>query len=122
MPPSRPLDWAGETLLADERAGLLRRPRRRDGGSEPRCEVDGRKGVGFSSNHYLRPPAPPAVREAASRAALELGVGSTGSRHLSGGHRAIDDLEEALAGFPGAAPRTVAPSGYAAKLAILEAR
>src|ERR1039458_745345 len=162
MPPSRPLDWAGETLLADERAGLLRRLRRRDGGSEPRCEVDGRKVVVFSSNAYLGLSVHPAVREAASRAALELGVGSTGSRHLSGGHRgidgpeealarrpgareaawgaalewgvgstgsrhlsgghgAIDDLEEALAGFLGAATATVAPSGYAANVAILEA-
>jgi 8-amino-7-oxononanoate synthase len=121
MPPSGPLDWAGETLLADERAGLLRRLRRREGGSEPRCEVDGRKVVVFSSNDYLGLSVHPAVREAASRAALELGVGSTGSRHLSGGHRAIADLEEALADFLGTATATVAPSGYAANVAILEA-
>jgi 8-amino-7-oxononanoate synthase len=48
-------------------------------------------------------------------------VGSTGSRHLSGGHRAIADLEEALADFLGTATATVAPSGYAANVAILEA-
>src|ERR1039458_199278 len=109
MPPSRPLDWAGETLLADERAGLLRRLRRREGGSEPRGEVDGRKVVVFSSNDYLGLPVHPAVREAASRAALELGGGSTGSRHLSGGHRALDDLEGALAGFLRAPRGTAAP-------------
>jgi len=121
MPPSPPLDWATETLLADERAGLLRRLRRREGGSGPRCVVDGRAVVVFSSNDYLGLSVHPTVREAASRAALELGVGATGSRHLSGGHGAIADLEETLAGFLGAATATVAPSGYAANVAILEA-
>ena len=116
-----PLDWAEETLLADERAGLIRRLRRREGGSHPRCSVDGRPVVVFSSNDYLGLATHPEVREAASRAALGLGVGAGGSRHLSGGHAAIDDLEEALAGFLGAATATVAPSGYAANLAILEA-
>jgi len=116
-----PLDWADQTLLADERAGLSRRPRRRQGGSAPHSVVDGRRVVVFSSNDYLGLATHPAVREAASRAALELGVGATGSRHLSGCHAAIDDLEEALAGFLGTATATVAPSGYAANVAILEA-
>ncbi len=77
--------------------------------------------VVFSSNDYLGLATHPAVREAASRAALELGVGATGSRLLSGCHAAIDDVEEALAGFLGTATATVAPSGYAANVAILEA-
>jgi 8-amino-7-oxononanoate synthase len=114
-------DWAAETLRADERAGLRRHLRRREGGSAPRGEVDGRAVVVFSSNDYLGLSVHPEVREAAARAALELGVGATGSRHLSGGHGAITDLEEALAGFLGAATATVAPSGYAANVSILEA-
>jgi 8-amino-7-oxononanoate synthase len=121
MPPSEPLAWAEGALLAEERAGLLRRLRRREGGSGPRCAVDGRQVVVFSSNDYLGLAAHPAVREAASRAALDLGVGATGSRHLSGCHGAIADLEEALAAFLGAATATVAPSGYAANVALLEA-
>jgi 7-keto-8-aminopelargonate synthetase-like enzyme len=44
-----------------------------------------------------------------------------GRGHLSGCHAAITDLEEALAGFVGAATATVAPSGYAANVALLEA-
>jgi 8-amino-7-oxononanoate synthase len=121
MPPSAPLDWAGETLLADREAGLLRRLRRREGGSRPRSAIDGRQVVVFSSNDYLGLAAHPSVREAASRAALDLGVGATGSRHLSGCHAAIADLEDALASFLGAATATVAPSGYAANVALLEA-
>jgi 8-amino-7-oxononanoate synthase len=122
MPPSgSPLAWAEETLLADRRAGLLRQVRRREGGSATRCSVDGRAVVVFSSNDYLGLSTHPAVREAASRAALAEGVGATGSRHLSGCHGAIADLEEALAAFLGAATATVAPSGYAANVAVLEA-
>jgi 8-amino-7-oxononanoate synthase len=116
-----PLGWAEGVLRADREAGLLRRLRRREGGSNPRCTVDGRPVVVFSSNDYLGLSAHPAVREAASRAALDLGVGATGSRHLSGCHAAIADLEEALAGFLGTATATVAPSGYAANVALLEA-
>ncbi len=119
-PPS-PLSWAEQTLRAEERAGLLRRLRQREGGSAPRCIVDGRAVVVFSSNDYLGLATHPAVREAASRAALTEGVGATGSRHLSGCHRAIAGLEEALADFLGAATATVAPSGYAANVAVLEA-
>jgi 8-amino-7-oxononanoate synthase len=119
--PRSPLAWADGVLLADERAGLLRRLRRREGGSDPRCSVDGRAVVVFSSNDYLGLATHPAVREAASRAARDMGVGATGSRHLSGCHAAITDLEEALAGFVGAATATVAPSGYAANVALLEA-
>lgn len=119
--PASPLAWADETLLADREAGLLRHPRRREGGSHPRSAVDGRDVVVFSSNDYLGLATHPAVRGAASRAALELGVGASGSRHLSGCHAAIADLEEALAAFVGAATATVAPSGYAANVALLEA-
>ena len=119
--PASPLDWADETLLADREAGLLRRLRRREGGSGLRCTVDGSQVVVFSSNDYLGLATHPAVREAASRAALDVGVGATGSRHLSGCHGAIADLEEALAGFLGAPTATVAPSGYAANVALLEA-
>ena len=115
------MDWADETLRADQLAGLARRLRRREGGSHPHSVVDGRPVVVFSSNDYLGLATHPAVREAASQAALELGVGASGSRHLSGCHAAIDDLEEALAAFLGTATATVAPSGYAANVAVLEA-
>jgi 8-amino-7-oxononanoate synthase len=119
--PTSPLAWAAATILADEQAGLLRRPRRREGGSHPHSVVDGRAVVVFSSNDYLGLSTHSAVREAAARAARDQGVGATGSRHLSGCHAAIADLEGALAGFMGSDSATVAPSGYAANVALLEA-
>jgi len=77
--------------------------------------------VVLSGNDYLGLAAHPSVRQAAAEAALESGVGATGSRHLSGCHQAIALLEEELACFEGAATATLAPSGYAANLAVLQA-
>lgn len=77
--------------------------------------------VVFSSNDYLGLAVHPAVRQAAAESAMREGVGSTGSRHLSGCHAAIDALEEELAAFEGSATATLAPSGFAANLSVLQA-
>jgi len=114
-----PSVWAEETLLEDLRDGLLRQPRVRAGGSSVHCRVDGRDVVIFSSNDYLGLSTHRAVREAAGAAALQDGLGSTGSRHLTGSHEALLALEAELAAFEGAQTATLAPSGYAANLAVL---
>ena len=120
-PRPSPLDWADETLLADERAGLIRRLRRREGGSAPRSVVDGRAVVVFSSNDYLGLATHPAVRR---------GGVAGGSRARGGGQRLPPPLRlprghrrpgGGAGGFLGTATATVAPSGYAANVAILEA-
>ncbi|HEV7680232.1 MAG TPA: 8-amino-7-oxononanoate synthase [Candidatus Dormibacteraeota bacterium] len=120
-PTLSPIDWARARVEADEEAGLLRTPRRRVGGSGVSAEVDGRRVVVLSGNDYLGLSVHPAVREAAAAAARELGAGATGSRHLSGCHEAIEALEGELAAFEGAATATLAPTGYAANLAVLQA-
>jgi glycine C-acetyltransferase/8-amino-7-oxononanoate synthase len=116
-----PIDWARARLLDAEAAGLLRAPRLRAGGSGPHAVVDGRRVVVLSGNDYLGLSVHPAVRAAAAAAAQEDGAGATGSRHLSGCHEAISALEEELAAFEGAQTATLAPSGYAANLAVLQA-
>lgn len=116
-----PEQWAQEILLEDFREGLLRQPRVRSGGSSVHCTVDGREVTVFSSNDYLGLSIHPSVREAGSKAALADGLGATGSRHLTGSHAALIELEAELAGFEGSATATVAPSGYAANLAALTA-
>lgn len=113
--------WADEAIEADRAADLLRSPRVRSGGNGVHGRIDGRSVVEFSSNDYLGLSVHPRVREAAARAARELGVGATGSRHLSGSHAAMLDLESKLAAFEGTETATLAPTGYAANLAILEA-
>jgi 8-amino-7-oxononanoate synthase len=116
-----PMEWAEDVLLADLRDGLLRQPRLRGGGNALHCIVDGRHVVEFSSNDYLGLSLDRRVREAASNAALECGVGSTGSRHQSGSHELMVDLEAALCSFEGTATATLAPTGYAANMSALEA-
>lgn len=116
-----PMEWAEDVLLADLRDGLLRQPRLRDGGNALHCVVDGRDVVEFSSNDYLGLSMHPRVRDAAARAAMRSGVGATGSRHLSGSHALMVALESALCDFEGTATATLAPTGYAANMAALEA-
>ena len=111
-PRPAPAAWAAELLAAHAAAGLLRRPRQRVSGSDRHATIDGRSVVVFSSNDYLGLAVHPAVRE---------GVGSTGSRHLSGCYVAIAAPEDELAAFEGSATATVAPSGFAANLWVLQA-
>jgi 8-amino-7-oxononanoate synthase len=116
-----PLEWARARLAEADAAGLRRAPRTRRGGSATHAEVDGRHVVVLSGNDYLGLAAHPAVRQAAAEAAISNGAGATGSRHLSGCHAEIEALECELAAFEGAATATLAPSGYAANLAVLQA-
>ena len=116
-----PARWADEVIEADRDRDLLRSPRVRRDGNGIHGRIDGRSVVEFSSNDYLGLSVHPRVREAAARAARELGVGATGSRHLSGSHEAMLELEATLAGFEGTETATLAPTGYAANMAILEA-
>jgi 8-amino-7-oxononanoate synthase len=117
---SSPLDWARARIAEAEAAGLLRAPRSRSGGSGTRAVVGGREVVVLSGNDYLGLAVHPAVRAAAAEAARADGAGATGSRHLSGCHEAIGALEAELAGFEGVETATLAPSGYAANLAVLQ--
>lgn len=116
-----PRAWAQAVLDGDSRRGLRRAPRSRDGGSRVHALCDGREVVVFSANDYLGLAVRSEVRVAAAAAALDDGVGATGSRHLSGCHHAIAALEDDLADFEGAATATLAPSGYAANVAVLQA-
>ena len=113
--------WAGGVIDADARRQRLRRPRVRADGNSVRGHVDGHPVVMFSSNDYLGLSVHPRVRDAAARAAQQHGVGATGSRHLSGSHAAMLELEKRLAAFEGTATATLAPTGYAANMAVLEA-
>ncbi|HXA30549.1 MAG TPA: 8-amino-7-oxononanoate synthase [Candidatus Angelobacter sp.] len=115
------LDWGRARLDEAEAAGLLRTPRERRGGSRTHAVVEGRVVVVLSGNDYLGLSMHPRVREAAAAAARSEGAGATGSRHLSGCHAAISALEDELAAFEGAETATLAPSGYAANLAVLQA-
>jgi 8-amino-7-oxononanoate synthase len=98
-----------EALAARERAGLLRR-------RHPRRGL-----VDLASNDYLGLAAHPHLIERTCDAVSSLGVGSGGSRLLTGDGDAFTELEERLAAFTGAEAALLFGSGYAANLGLLTA-
>ena len=75
----------------------------------------------LASNDYLGLSGDPRLAAAASAAAAEWGTGSTGSRLVTGTTTLHARLEEALAGFTGAAGALVFSSGYLANLTVVTA-
>jgi 8-amino-7-oxononanoate synthase len=98
-----------EALAARERAGLLRRMR------PPRGLVD------LASNDYLGLANHPHLVERTCDAVAKLGVGSGGSRLLTGHRDAFAELEDRLAAFSGTEAALLFGSGYAANLGVLTA-
>ena len=94
-------DFATCELARRQAAGLARRLRPIDGAQDTWVSVEGRRALLLCSNNYLGLATHPAVREAASRAALEYGAGTGASRLISGSMRLHQALEEQLADFKG---------------------
>ncbi|MCU1658007.1 MAG: 8-amino-7-oxononanoate synthase [Pseudonocardiales bacterium] len=107
-----PLERIRRTLAARDEAGLRRtlRPRGPD-----------EKVIDLSGNDYLGLSKHPRVIGAAAAACVEWGVGSTGSRLVSGTTRLHANLESALADFVGAAAGFVFSSGYLSNIGLLGA-
>lgn len=73
----------------------------------------------LASNDYLGLHDDPRVIAAATRALRAYGLGSTGSRLVTGATQVHDDLERELAAFMGHGSATVLSSGYMANLAAV---
>lgn len=110
-----------EFLKERKREGLFRKLRpaasRRDG----RICIDGKEYYDFSSNDYLGLSSHPKLIEAAKEAAEIYGVGSSGSRLLSGDLELTHKLEEKIAKFKGKEAALVFNSGYQANVGIVSA-
>ena len=98
-----------DALAARARAGLLRRMH------PPRGLVD------LASNDYLGLANHPHLVERTCDAVTRFGVGSSGSRLLTGQRDAFTELEERLAVFSGVEATLLFGSGYAANLGLLTA-
>ncbi|MCD4705537.1 8-amino-7-oxononanoate synthase [bacterium] len=83
--------------------------------------IDGRKVLMFSSNNYIGIATHPRVVEAAVNATKKYGVGSGGSRLLSGNLQIHRDFELAIAKFKECEDAIVWPSGYSANVGIISA-
>src|SRR5689334_3964050 len=76
-------------------------------------------GVDLSSNDYLGLSRHPRLKQAMADAALQEGVGSTGSRLLRGHRAAFDHVERRFAEFKGTERALYFSSGYLANIAVL---
>ena len=81
--------------------------------------VNGKKNLMFTSNNYLGLATHPKMKKAAIEAIEKYGVGSTGSRLLSGNLKIHIDLERKLAELKGGEAAIVFPSGFATNLGTI---
>ncbi|MEK6277717.1 MAG: 8-amino-7-oxononanoate synthase [Actinomycetota bacterium] len=101
--------------------GLYRRLRLISGPQGPRVLLDGRPVLLLCSNNYLGLADHPRVRQAAAEAAMRWGVGTGGSRLISGNMKLHRRLEERLAEFKGYEAALLFGSGYLANTGAIAA-
>lgn len=94
-----------------------------EGAAEPEVVVDGKDVIMFSSNNYLGLATHPRLIDAGIEAIRKYGVGSDGSRLLSGNIQIHQDLEKEIIKFKGAenADAIIWPSGYSANVGVITA-
>jgi len=98
---------------------LYRSCRTISGAQGPEIVIDNRRVILMCSNNYLGLAGHPALADAASRAALELGVGAGASRLISGTMELHCELERRLAKFKSAERCVLFNSGYQANVGVL---
>ncbi len=106
-------------LDAMEVDGLRRKLLVQDASADSRVQVGGQELLMLASNNYLGLAGDERLANAASAAAAKWGVGSTGSRLVSGTQREQDCLERELALFKHAEDAVLFNSGYVANLATI---
>ena len=111
----------GRRLSALRERNLHRELRQVDSAQGPIIHSGGRELVNFSSNDYLGLANDPALKEAASRAIEQFGVGSGASRLICGSLAPHQELEAAIARFKKTPAALSFSSGYATALGTLGA-
>src|SRR5207302_11227098 len=84
-------------------------------------DLDGKRLINFSSNDYLGLANDPQLREAATKAIAEFGVGAGASRLIGGTQSPHVRLENALTKWKGTQAALCFSSGYAAALGTIPA-
>ena len=108
------LDFLKEELAALEAGGTALRPRVLQGEQGARSRYDGRDVINLASNNYLGLAAHPRLKEAASKAAAELGAGSGAVRTIAGTMDLHIELERRFAAFKGSEAALMFQSGFTA--------
>jgi len=99
--------------------GLFRAFRILEGPQGARAQIDGKAVINLSSNNYLGLNTHPRLREAATRAIEELGVGSGAVRTIIGTMAIHEELERKLAQFKHTQATLVLQSGFTANAAAI---
>ena len=84
-------------------------------------EYKGNKVLQMSSNNYLGLAGDLRITEAVIKAVEKYGMGSTGSRLISGTHKLHTEIEEKLAELKGTEKAIVFSTGYAANIGAISA-
>jgi glycine C-acetyltransferase len=108
------LDYLSEQLAELERAGTALHPRVLQAEQRARTRFDGRDVINLASNNYLGLAAHPRLKEAAARAAMDLGAGSGAVRTIAGTMTLHEELERRFAEFKGAEAALMFQSGFTA--------
>jgi 8-amino-7-oxononanoate synthase len=114
-------EFFAKNLEALRARSLDRHLREITGAQGPEVEIGGRRLINFSSNDYLGLANDPRLREAATAAIAEFGVGTGASRLISGNLSPHLCLERALAKWKGTEAALCFSSGYAAALGTIPA-
>jgi len=114
-------DFATQKLAVLERDSLRRMLVETDRVDGVWAMRNGRRLLSFCCNDYLNLTHHPAIKEAAIAALTRYGVGSGGSRLVSGNHPLFLELESRLARMKGTEAACVFGSGYLANIGIIPA-
>ena len=115
------LGFLKEQLEELETAGTALHPRVLEDEQRARTRFDGRDVINLASNNYLGLAAHPRLKEAASRAAAELGAGSGAVRTIAGTMSLHRELERRFAAFKGAEAALMFQSGFTANAGTVAA-
>jgi glycine C-acetyltransferase len=108
------LDYLKEQVAELVTAGTALHPRTLEGEQAARARFDGRDVINLASNNYLGLAAHPRLKEAAAKAASELGAGSGAVRTIAGTMSLHRELERRFAAFKGAEDSIMFQSGFTA--------
>ncbi len=89
--------------------------------TDPEIVIDRRKVLIFSSNNYLGLATDTRVKEEVIEGVKEYGMGSGGSRLISGNTRPQKTLEKSIADFKGAEDAIIFATGYMANTGVIPA-
>jgi glycine C-acetyltransferase len=118
---SDPLAYLKEELAQLEAQGIRQHPRVLESEQRARTRFDGRDVVNLASNNYLGLAAHPRLKEAASRAAADLGAGSGAVRTIAGTMSMHVELERRFAEFKGAERALMFQAGFTANAGTVAA-